>query len=160
MFSLDGFDVQILKALQDDGRCTLSQLSEKVCLSISQCSRRVQQLEQAGVIKGHLLDICPKKVGLNVSAFVFLSFNKGQVASPIDAVEPLLTCANVTDCHAITGTHDVIIRVLVSDLGELSELLTSTISSLEGIRDIHTSVVMNTLKSNAPIPVSSKSTSL
>lgn len=108
------------------------------------------------MIKGHLLDICPQKVGLNVSAFVFLSFNKGKVASPLDAVEPLLECENVTDCHAITGTHDVIIKVVASDLNALSELLTSTISSLDGIRDIHTSVVMNTLKSNGPIPVSAE----
>lgn len=158
MFSLDGFDVQILKAMQEDPRCTLSQLSDKVCLSISQCSRRIQQLENAGVINGHLLDICPGKVGLHVSAFVFLSFNKGKVVSPVDAVAPLLECENVTDCHAITGTHDVIIKVVVSDLNALSELLTSTISSLDGIRDIHTSVVMNTLKSNGPVPVAMNAT--
>ncbi|CAH1042236.1 Transcriptional regulator, AsnC family [Halomonas sp. TD01] len=151
--SLDRFDRRILHALQRDARLTLTALAETVNLSPSQCSRRVTRLEESGVIQGRDLRLVPEALGLKVTAFIFLSMDKARMASPSDAVAELLTRDEVIDCHAITGNHDFILKVMVEDLSELSRFLSTAVTSLPGIRDIATQVAMNTLKVNGPLKV-------
>ncbi len=50
---LDAMDLSILKALQKDGRMSNAALAEKVGLSQSACSRRLDNLEKSGVIRGY-----------------------------------------------------------------------------------------------------------
>src|SRR5258708_19966713 len=67
---MDGFDLKLLAALQDDGRLTNNELGEKVGLSASQCSRRRAALEQEGIIEGYHAALSPAALGLAVLAFV------------------------------------------------------------------------------------------
>ncbi|MCG6659075.1 Lrp/AsnC family transcriptional regulator [Halomonas campisalis] len=154
MEMLDRFDRRILHALQRDARLTLAALAEAVSLSPSQCSRRIARLEAQGVIQGHALRLAPEALGLKVTAFIFLSVDKGRMASPREAVAALLARDEVIDCHAVTGHHDFILKVMVADLAELSLFLSTTVSPMEGIRDIATQVAMNTLKEGGPLKVS------
>lgn len=153
MTTLDRFDLKILHALQRDARLTLGALSEAVALSPSQCSRRIARLEQEGVIRGYSLRLDPDALGLAVTAFIFLSMDKGCMASPHEAVAALLARDEVIDCHTVTGNHDFILKVMVADLAELSHFLSTTISPMEGIRDIATQVTMDTLKAGGPLKV-------
>ncbi|WKD28826.1 Lrp/AsnC family transcriptional regulator [Halomonas sp. KG2] len=151
--NLDRFDRRILHALQRDARLTLTALAETVNLSPSQCSRRIVRLEESGVTQGHALRLDPEALGLKVTAFIFLSMDKARMASPSDAVAELLTRDEVIDCHAITGNHDFILKVMVEDLSELSRFLSTAVTSLPGIRDIATQVAMNTLKVGGPLKI-------
>lgn len=153
MESIDRFDRKILHELQRDARLTLASLADAVNLSPSQCSRRITRLEQTGIIEGHALRLNPKALGLKVTAFIFLSMDKGHMASPEKAVADLLARDEVIDCHAITGNHDFIVKVMVADLAELSHFLSVAVTALPGIRDISTQVAMNTLKSGGPLKV-------
>ncbi|MFY0989808.1 Lrp/AsnC family transcriptional regulator [Halomonas sp. C05BenzN] len=153
METLDRYDRRILHALQRDARLTLAAVAEAVSLSPSQCSRRIARLEEHGIIQGHALRLDPEALGLKVTAFIFLSVDKGRMASPREAVATLLARDEVIDCHAVTGSHDFILKVMVADLAELSHFLSTTISPMEGIRDIATQVAMNTLKVGGPLKV-------
>ena len=51
--SLDRIDIAILETLQKDGRISNAALAEKVGLSQSACSRRLDNLEKSGVIRGY-----------------------------------------------------------------------------------------------------------
>ena len=103
---------------------------------------------------GHALRLDPEALGLKVTAFIFLSMDKARMASPSDAVAELLTRDEVIDCHAITGNHELILKVMVEDLSELSRFLSTAVTSLPGIgRDIATQVAMNTLKVGGPLKI-------
>ena len=65
MISIDGFDLKILAALQDDGRLTNQELADVVGLSASQCSRRRTRLEEDHIISGYHAD---KRTGKIVKA--------------------------------------------------------------------------------------------
>jgi Lrp/AsnC family leucine-responsive transcriptional regulator len=73
MISLDLFDRRILAALQQDGRMTSVALADLVHLSASQCARRVQRLEEAGVIRSYRAVLDPAALGLGISGVVSLS---------------------------------------------------------------------------------------
>ncbi|ATJ81577.1 Lrp/AsnC family transcriptional regulator [Halomonas beimenensis] len=153
MISLDRFDLRILHALQRDARLTLGLLSETVSLSPSQCSRRIARLEQEGVIEGYSLRLNPEALGLAVTAFIFVSVDKRRMRSPREAVAALVARDEVIECHAVTGNHDFILKVVVESLGALSSFLAAAVSPMEGIQDIATQVAMETLKTNGPLKV-------
>lgn len=155
MVSLDRFDMKILYAMQRDASLTLGALSEVVNLSTSQCSRRIARLEQEGVILGYSLKLDPVALNLEVTAFIFLSMDKGLLTSPYAAVESLLGWDEVVECHAITGQHDYLLKLVVENLAALSGFLSSVVSAMDGVEDITTQVAMNTLKSNGPLKTES-----
>src|SRR4030088_3369391 len=70
MVSVDGFDLKILAALQDDGGLTNQQLADVAGLSASQCSRRRMRLEQEKVISGYHADLAGEALGFNLIAFI------------------------------------------------------------------------------------------
>ena len=68
--SLDAFDHAILKAVSEDGRITLKDLSERVGLSKTPCQARLKRLEKLGVIRGYRAILDPIKLGRAHVAFV------------------------------------------------------------------------------------------
>ena len=78
---LDGFDRRLLLALQEDGRLSNVELSERVHLSASQCQRRVKRMEEAGVIESYAALLNREKIGLGVMAFVNVTLERHGVAS-------------------------------------------------------------------------------
>ena len=67
---MDTIDRKILAELQVDGRLTLSELADRVGLSVSPCHRRVKELEKSKAIVGYRTEISPEKVGLMVQAYL------------------------------------------------------------------------------------------
>lgn len=74
---MDRIDCNILAELQQDGRLSLTDLAERVGISLSSCQRRVRALEQEGVISGYRAYLDPSRVGLNFSALVFVTLREG-----------------------------------------------------------------------------------
>ncbi|MEK9881160.1 MAG: winged helix-turn-helix transcriptional regulator, partial [Paracoccaceae bacterium] len=65
--TIDPFDVQILRALAEDGRMTVQNLSDRVGLSPSPVARRLNRLEKDGYIKGYAALIDEARVGFGIS---------------------------------------------------------------------------------------------
>jgi len=83
---VDHLDRKILAELQRDGRLTLTELADRVGLSMSPCHRRLRALEQAGVIDGYYARLNPAAVGLTFEALVFVTM-RGADRDTITALE-------------------------------------------------------------------------
>ena len=70
---MDAVDRQILAELQQDGRVTLTELAERVGLSLSPCHRRLRALEHSGAISGYHAHLDPNALGLTFEALVFVT---------------------------------------------------------------------------------------
>ena len=82
MISVDGFDLKILGALQDDGRLTNQQLADFVGLSASQCSRRRMRLEEEKVIAGYHADLAGEPLGFGLIAFIHITLATHSPTTP------------------------------------------------------------------------------
>ena len=60
---LDEIDKRILKALQEQGRISNAELADSINLSQSACYRRVQRLEDEGIVKEYVALLDAKKNG-------------------------------------------------------------------------------------------------
>ena len=130
---LDGFDRKIVAALAGQGRLTAVELSARVGLSPSACTRRLQGLETAGVIVGYRAVVDPASVGLGVKAFVEVTLER-QNDEALGAFETALAkCPNVLSCHLMSGASDYLIELVARDLTDFEQLHANVLSRLPGV---------------------------
>jgi Lrp/AsnC family leucine-responsive transcriptional regulator len=118
---LDDRDLDILAALQEDGRATYADVGTRVGLSASAVHERVRKLEQSGVIRGYRASVNPEALGLLVTGLI--------AATPLDPRQPddlperLADFPEVEDCYSVAGEANYILKVRVRTPGHLEELI-------------------------------------
>jgi len=73
---LDDFDRKILACLQADATTPVAEIAERVGLSTSPCWRRIQKLEEAGVIRERVALLDAEKLNVGVTVFVSVRTNQ------------------------------------------------------------------------------------
>ncbi len=153
MLELDKFDLQILYALQADARVTNPALGEQVHLSPSQISRRIQRLEDAGLVERYVTLLRPAALGLGVTAFIRVSLER-HTESQTDAFDAAVhAMPEVLECHSVTGSHDYLLKVVAADLASFSQLVMQRLMRLQGIRSVESSIVLQEIKRTTRLPL-------
>lgn len=153
MENLDKIDARILEELQKDGRLSHVELGARVGLSPTPCTRRVRRLEQDGIIRGYTAVLDPRQVGLRVSAFVQIKLER-HTDEVVEAFRRTLEeRPEVVAAHAMTGEMDFLLQVIVRDLDELGRFTLHRLLKISGVRDVRSSLVLETLKSHASLPL-------
>jgi Lrp/AsnC family leucine-responsive transcriptional regulator len=150
---LDRLDARILAALQQDGRRSVVELSEQVGLSGTPCARRIKLLEQAGVIQGYAAIVDPARLGLNVQAFVEVKLEQHTDERVEQFKREVAALDAVVSCHAITGEYDFMLHVVAADLDALSNVVLKKLVKIVGVRDVHSSIVLDTIKRSVRVPL-------
>jgi DNA-binding Lrp family transcriptional regulator len=118
---LDAVDHQILELLVDDGRRSASELGRQVGLSPAAAKRRIDRLEQLGVIRGYRAVLDYARLGSEIEAFVELRFAG---ATQVDDIERAVSgLGEVVEAFTTAGDPDAIVRVRVSDLDHLKRVV-------------------------------------
>jgi DNA-binding Lrp family transcriptional regulator len=151
--AIDAADLKLLAALQDNGALTNQELAEAVRLSPSQCSRRRQRLEQAGVIRGYRADLDPGKLGFGIVVFIFVALATHSRHNARRFRDLVATLATVQETHALTGDSDYLLKVVVTDLRALSSLVNDVLLPHEAVERVRSSIVLETLKDDARLPI-------
>lgn len=150
---LDRTDLQLLAALQGEGRLTNAELAERVHLSPSACLRRVQRLERDGVIAGYAARVDAERLGLGLQAFVRVQLARHDAAA-IDAFSAFVEqWEEVVACHALTGDMDYLLHVAVRDLEHFSRFLLDRLLAQAGVADVNSSFVLRTVKAFRGMPL-------
>ncbi len=150
---LDARDLQIVRALQDDGRLSNLDLAQRVNLSPSPCLRRVRLLEEAGVIRGYSADVDPRALGLNVTAFIRITLTRHDREAVARFESRVRDIDEILDCHLLTGEADYLLRVMVPDLDAYEGFVRNRLHAIPGIASITTSLVYGTVKSSRVFPL-------
>ena len=150
---LDAIDLRILAALQSNARISNVDLAKLAGLSPTPCLRRIRRLEEAGVIAGYSARLDREKAGLSMTVFVHISLENRDpkhVEKFHRAVAPI---PEVVTYHALTGQHDFLLEVVVSDWRRFTELMLGQLGGLPGVKDIYSTVVLETFKQPRALPL-------
>jgi len=150
---LDQFDRKILSLLQADGRLTNNDLSERVNLSPSQCSRRRQRLEDDGYIRGYRAVLDRDRLGfplVNVISVTLATHNRDNAQRFADLLARL---PEVQEAHALTGEMDYILKVVTPDLRSLADFVNGVLLPHESVQHVKTAIVLQTLKETSALPL-------
>ena len=146
-------DVDILEELQSDGRLSNVELAKKIGLSESPCLRKTKQLEENGVIKGYKAVVDPKGVGCTISAVILVNLDQRSEADGKSFYTALQDEKRVTECLAITGSADLVLRVVAKDIEDLTEFTFNGLLRHPSVKDISSCVVLKEIKEQSPLPV-------
>ncbi|MFK0165321.1 Lrp/AsnC family transcriptional regulator [Rhizobium sp. NPDC090279] len=142
MSDLDTIDHSILRMLQQNARITNSELAEKVGLSPSACSRRLDILEKSGVIDGYHAHLSQKALDYKMIAIVHISLS-GQFAKTLSEFETAVKrCPNVLSCYLMSGEYDYILRVAARDLEDYERIHRDWLSAFPHVVKINSSFAL------------------
>lgn len=150
---MDALDGRILTALQRDGRQSVTDLAAGIGLSPTPCARRLARLEADGVIEGYSARIDQARIGLPVSVFIWVEL-ESQSKDAIDAFERAIRGFDrVMECHLMTGSRDILMRVVAADLGDFDRFLEEKLMRVPGIRSTRSSFALRTMVRRTVLPV-------
>ena len=153
MDPLDDFDLKILKEVQRDGAITHARLAERVHLSASQCSRRIQRLESLGVIDHYTAVLNRSRLKLGVTAYAMISLSSHS-AENLDGFRSLIArLPEVLDCAKITGDADYLVKLITTDLAHYNNLITENFLRATEVSKVRSSIVLEDLKSTSEMPL-------
>ncbi|MBB4570668.1 Lrp/AsnC family transcriptional regulator [Rhizobium leucaenae] len=142
MPNIDTIDRSILRVLQQNARITNAELAEKIGLSPSACSRRLDILEKNGVIGGYHARLSHKALDYKMIAIVHISLS-GQFAKTLSEFETAVKrCPNVLVCYLMSGEYDYILRVAARDLEDYERIHRDWLSALPHVVKINSSFAL------------------
>ncbi|WP_421743091.1 Lrp/AsnC family transcriptional regulator [Cellulomonas sp.] len=150
---MDAIDRAILAELQRDGRQTLTELAERVQLSVSPCHRRVRALEQAGVITGYHARLDPAALGLGFAALVFVTMREATRGSIGDFESAVAELPNVLQAQRLFGDPDYLLRVIARDLADYQRLYDDQLAALPGVQRLTSTLVMRSIVEDRSLPL-------
>ncbi|MVA97449.1 winged helix-turn-helix transcriptional regulator [Nitratireductor sp. CAU 1489] len=140
--SLDRIDYAILDTLQRDGRISNAALAEKVGLSQSACSRRLDSLEKSGVIHGYHAKLSNAALGYKMTAIVHISLS-GQFEKSLAEFEAAIKrCPNVLSCHLMSGEYDYVLRIAARDLEDYERVHKEWLTAMPHVIKINSSFAL------------------
>jgi Lrp/AsnC family leucine-responsive transcriptional regulator len=150
---LDRIDYKILRRLQDNARLTNADLARSVNLSPTPCLERVRRLEADGYILDYVTLLNPQKLGAGVISFIQVSLDRTNADVFERFKEQVTACPEVMECHMVAGGFDYLLKVRTRSMLEYRDFLGQTLARMSDIKQTHTYVVMEEVKSTHAITV-------
>lgn len=153
MHTLDETDLRILRAMQTDGRLTVTDIAERVGLSQSPCSRRIAILEKEGVIRGKQALLDAKRLGYGTLIIVRIKLH-GHDTKMLDAFKKAVReIPEIQIALLVLGDFDYYLRIMVRDIEHYQQLLQKKLVTLPGVREMQSSVILEVVKDTPIVPI-------
>ncbi|BCD88557.1 transcriptional regulator [Pseudomonas solani] len=138
---LDAKSWKILQAVQAEGRISLTELANRVALSLPATSERLKRLEEAGVIEGYRACVSAEQAGYEVMALIGMTTPQPDKARLVALLQQM---PEVLECLHVTGQDSFVLRVVTRNIRHLERF----VGSINHFGETRTSIVMS-----QPIPL-------
>lgn len=140
---LDSINRKILVLLQEDGRMKRQDVAEEVGLSTPAVSERMNKLLENGIIERYTAVVNPKAVNKDVTAYITLGVENAKEDKGFQ--QKIKETKDILECHAITGVASHLLKVRVSSISALNDMITQ-LKMWNGVTSVESSVVLSTMK--------------
>ena len=148
---IDEISLKILKILQEKARIPNVEVARQVGMAPSAVFERIRKLEKLGLIDGYEVRLNPDRFGKGQVAFI--QVHTDGVGEAQQLVDTLSAMAQVQEIHYVAGRDSYLLKVRETDTKALGQLIRHHIAPLRGVRSTDTTIVMNTFKESARIPI-------
>jgi len=149
---LDSMDLKILNILQQDSTLPVAEIGKQVGLSTTPCWRRIQKLEQDGVIEKRVALLNPGKVSAGVTVFVAITTNQHNSAWLERFHNVVKSFPEIVEAYRMSGQVDYMLRVVVPDIANYDTFYKSFISQID-LTDVSSSFAMEQMKFTTALPL-------
>ena len=149
---MDKTDKKILTLLQQDSAQPLSDIARKVGLSVTPCWRRIQKLEEDGIIRGRVALLDAEKLGLGMSVFVALKITEHSSEWLHNFALKISEYDEVVEFYRMSGDVDYMLRVVVKNMAAYDTFYKKLISDVS-LKDVSSSFAMEEIKYTTSLPI-------
>jgi len=149
----DKHEWRILQILQENSLITNQELSEKIGLSATPSWRRLNELNESGVIKKHVAILDSNLVGIKEIIFAHITVDQQvhQVASRFE--DAIRLRSEILECYASMGDADYLLKVSVPDVGAYNNLLQEFLLKIPGVTQVRSNFALRTIKQSTALPI-------
>jgi Lrp/AsnC family transcriptional regulator len=150
---IDKVDRRILDLLQREGALSVAEVASRTGLSTTTCWRRIQSLEQSGVIKGRVALLDRAALGLDVTIFAHVKLSSQGRDAIAAFAEAIRERPEVLDCYTTMGEWDFMLRVVTRDIKAYEAFYLDHLSKLPNVQSINSSVTVTVIKETTVLPI-------
>ena len=150
--NLDKTDIQILDILQEDASKPVADIAARVGLSVTPCWRRIQKLEEKGIIRQRVALLDAEKLGLGMSVFVAIKTDQHNADWLAEFASMIKQSPEVVEFYRMSGEVDYLLRVVVPDMAAYDRFYKSLISTVK-LSDVSSSFAMEEIKNSTALPL-------
>jgi Lrp/AsnC family transcriptional regulator, leucine-responsive regulatory protein len=150
---LEELDISILQILQSNARISNAELARRINLSPPATLARVRRLEESGYIDGYAAFVNHRQAGYDMLCFVSVSLQLHDIEQVTGFRNVVRKIPEVLECHHVTGDYDYLLKIVARNTQDLENFLLRKLTPIPGVARIHTSLVLNEVKSTTVIPI-------
>ena len=151
-FTLDHIDRAILRVLQEQGNISQASLAEKVGASAASCWRRINKLEEAGVLRKTVRLVDAEAIGKGLNVFCQVKMKSHDLAARHDFEVFINSHKEVLECYSMSGEWDYLIRAVVGDVREYEILLMRGILTHDAVLSSSSHFALKAVKYTTALP--------
>lgn len=155
---MDKIDNRILKLIQENGDLSTAEIAEAVGLSTTPCWRRIQRMEQEGIITDRVVLLNREKLNLGIDVFVAVKTNQHNWEWLTEFSETVSQFQEVVEFYRMAGESDYLLRVVVPDIPAFDKFYKRLVQST-GLADVSSSFAMEQIKFTTALPLNYVQTS-
>jgi len=149
---MDRIDRMILKILQEDATVPVAEIGRRVGLSTTPCWRRIQRMEEEGVIKARVAVLNPAKINAKVTVFVFVTTNQHNEDWLVRFSRAINDLPEVVEFYRMSGHIDYLLKVVVPDIEAYDAFYKRLVSRVD-IMDVSSAFAMERIKDTTALPL-------
>ena len=151
-FRPDATDVKILQLLQEDAAQPVADIARKVGLSVTPCWRRIQKMEETGIIRSRVALLNAPAIGLGMSVFVAIKTDQHNADWLAEFATRISKRSEVVEFYRMSGEVDYLLRVVVPDMATYDRFYKELISEVK-LTDVSSSFAMEQIKYTTALPL-------
>lgn len=156
MIDLDRQDLQILEILQKDASRSTAEIAEELNMSQSPCWRRINKMEQAGIIERRVALIDRRKLGMDLVAFTTINLSQTGRKN-LEAFEAAVVHFDeVVECYTMTGAWDYMLKIIVPDISSFERFVREKLLEIPMIGEVHSHLAVTEIKCSTALPLNAK----
>ncbi len=149
---MDDMDRKILRVLQLDSSLSASDVARQVGLSASPCWKRINRMQNEGIIKRRVAVLDADRLGFGLTVFVSIKTGEHSSSWLKEFSKQVTAMPEVMEFHRMAGEVDYLLKVVVEDMKVFDEFYKRLID-LTALSDVTSRFSMETIKDMTPLPI-------
>lgn len=150
---LSNQDIRILQLMQHDASLTTQEIARQINMSQSPCWRRINRLQEAGIINRRAALLNREKLGMEVVVFATINL-AAQGRTHLEAFErEVVAFPEVTECYTMAGAWDYMLKIIARDIRHYEMFVRDKLTTLADIRELHSHIAVTEIKNTTELPL-------
>lgn len=149
-------DVAIMASLQQDSTVSTAALAERLNSSQSPIWRRINRLEEEGVVQRRVALLDRNALGMEVVVFATINLTQAGRKNLLAFEREVERHPEVVECYTMAGIWDYVLKIICKDIRHYEDFSRNTLLSGDLVREIHSHIAVTEIKNTTELPITTQ----